>query len=332
MCHSALLQQESRILKRIDPDLCLPLVRSHVERQIGLIAQGEANYEEVVRHTIAQLRQKFFFFQEQVHKMDELFEATFTSLAETGKPLSKCGICARYMKYIAARPSRLYCPTCEAVYAMPQGGMIKLYKEITCPLDGFELVLYVLSGEDGRSYPLCPYCYSHPPFEDIAPVYGGMGGGGATRSGGMPCTVCPHTTCPNSVAQLGVCGCPECEDGVLVLDRSSAPKWRLDCNRCACMVGLPRGAHHIRTTEDKCGECGSTCLEVNFNKKDSPLAGDATVHRGCILCDELLHSRIEVKHAKATFGRRRGGGRKGGRGRGRGGKGNEDPKMSFRDF
>jgi hypothetical protein len=36
----------------------------------------------------------------------------------------------------------MYCATCEAVYNLPQGGAIKLYKEITCPLDGFELVLF----------------------------------------------------------------------------------------------------------------------------------------------------------------------------------------------
>lgn len=45
-----------------------------------------------------------------------------------GKPLSKCGKCRRYMKFIAARPSRLYCPVCEDIYNLPQGGSIKLYK------------------------------------------------------------------------------------------------------------------------------------------------------------------------------------------------------------
>jgi len=38
----------------------------------------------------------------------------------SGKPLSKCGKCKRYMKYIAQRPSRLYCPSCEEVYGVPQ--------------------------------------------------------------------------------------------------------------------------------------------------------------------------------------------------------------------
>lgn len=50
------------------------------------------------------------------------------------------------MKYIAARPSRLYCPGCEDVYALPQGGAVKQYKGLECPLDGFELVLFSLSG------------------------------------------------------------------------------------------------------------------------------------------------------------------------------------------
>ena len=37
-----------------------------------------------------------------------------------GKVMSKCGKCARYMRLISARPSRLYCGTCEEVFDMPQ--------------------------------------------------------------------------------------------------------------------------------------------------------------------------------------------------------------------
>lgn len=57
-----------------------------------------------------------------------------------GKPLSKCGKCARYMKLVASRPARLYCPSCEEVWALPQGGTVKLYKGLACPLDQYELV------------------------------------------------------------------------------------------------------------------------------------------------------------------------------------------------
>lgn len=56
----------------------------------------------------------------QAQRMDALFEASFSPLASSGKVLSKCGRCSRYMKLIASRPSRLYCPTCEEVYNMPQ--------------------------------------------------------------------------------------------------------------------------------------------------------------------------------------------------------------------
>lgn len=88
----------------------------------------------------------------------------------TGKPFSKCGKCKRYMKYIAARPSRLFCTICEDVYTLPQGGSIKQYKNLECPLDGFELVLFSLGGKDGKTYPLCPLCFAYPPFEGIKKV------------------------------------------------------------------------------------------------------------------------------------------------------------------
>lgn len=32
--------------------------------------------------------------------MDELMEVSFSPIAETGKPLSRCGKCHRFMKYI----------------------------------------------------------------------------------------------------------------------------------------------------------------------------------------------------------------------------------------
>lgn len=55
-----------------------------------------------------------------LQRMDTLFEASFSPLASSGKVLSKCGSCGRYMKLVASRPSRLYCATCEEVYNMPQ--------------------------------------------------------------------------------------------------------------------------------------------------------------------------------------------------------------------
>ncbi len=58
------------------------------------------------------------------------------------------------------------------VAAAMQGAAIKLYKGLACPLDGFELLLCSLSGPDGMTYPLCPFCYSNPPFEGIQQASG----------------------------------------------------------------------------------------------------------------------------------------------------------------
>eukprot|EP00899_Mesostigma_viride_P006662 jgi/Mesvir1/15998/Mv08302-RA.2 len=226
----------------IDPDLCLPDVRRYVEQQIDLIAQGKAHFAHVVASALREFFAKFQYFVLNIGRMDSLFEATFSPLASSGKPLSKCGKCQRYMKYIPMRPARLFCPTCDEVYPLPQNGQIKLYKEIACPLDGFQLVLFSLSGPDGKTYPLCPFCYSNPPFEGVGKLFGGDASKGA---GGMPCSMCPHPTCKNSMAAQGVCACPECE-GTMVLDPVSAPRWRLDCNRCNCLVYIAgEGAHRV---------------------------------------------------------------------------------------
>ncbi|XP_043806934.1 DNA topoisomerase 3-beta isoform X3 [Manihot esculenta] len=319
----------------IDPDLCLPDIRSFIEQQITLIAKGQVDHSRLVQHVLQQFKQKYCYFVKQIDKMDSLFEAQFSQLFDSGRVLSKCGKCLRYMKYISALPSRLYCGTCEDVYFLPQKGTIKLYKELTCPLDNFELLLFSMGGPEGKTFPLCPYCYNSPPFEGIDKLFGASESGNFGKLGkgaGMPCFLCPHPTCRHSLIAQAVCACPECS-GTLVLDPVSAPKWRLYCNMCNCLVLLPQGAHRIATTRERCPECDSTIIEVDFNKNTTPLEDGATLHIGCILCDDLLHSLVEVKHGKSFF-KRMG---RGGRGRGRGGRGRAsarrgDPRMSFRDF
>ncbi|CAK7348924.1 unnamed protein product [Dovyalis caffra] len=354
----------------IDPDLCLPDIRGFIEQQITLVAKGEADHSRVVQHVLEQFKQKYSYFVKQIDHMDALFEAQFSPLADSGRALSKCGKCLRYMKYISSQPSRLYCGTCEEVYYLPQKGTIKkdangepvvvltelvvlatqslslsclvllaLYKELTCPLDNFELLIFSMAGPEGKSFPLCPFCYNSPPFEGIDTLFGvskTSSSGKLGKGTGMPCFLCPHPTCRHSLIAQGVCACPEC-NGMLVLDPVSAPKWRLNCNMCNCLVLLPQGAHRIATTRKRCPECDSAIIEVDFNKNTTPLGDGATLHVGCILCDDLLHSLVEVKHGKSFFkragklGRARGAGRAAYRGRGRG-LGKMDPKMSFRDF
>ncbi|KAG6422977.1 hypothetical protein SASPL_113360 [Salvia splendens] len=98
-------------------------------------------------------------------------------------------------------------------------------------------------------------------FEGIGNLYGAAKtAGGVTlgKGAGMPCFQCPH-----SMISQGVCACPECDGTLVQLDPVSAPKWRLYCNMCNCLVSLPEGAHRISTTKDHCPNCDSTILEVD---------------------------------------------------------------------
>lgn len=216
-----------------------------------------------------------------------------------------------------------------------QGGDIKLYKGLACPLDDYELLLFSLAGKDGKTYPLCPLCYNSPPFEGAHRVESGLGAG----KGGMPCATCPHPTCQHAPARTGVVPCPSCTGGTLVLDPVSAPKWRLDCNRCAVLIYLPKDLHSARVSRsDTCDECSCRLLELDWRKGSSPLEGGETQYSGCVACDDFLRGLCEVKTG-STWVRRGGGGSSGrgrGRGRGRHGRGRGgprgDPKMSFRDF
>nr|XP_012321901.1 DNA topoisomerase 3-beta-1 isoform X3 [Aotus nancymaae] len=288
---------------KIDAELVLPTIRSAVEKQLNLIAQGKADYRQVLGHTLDVFKRKFHYFVDSIAGMDELMEVSFSPLAATGKPLSRCGKCHRFMKYIQAKPSRLHCSHCDETYTLPQNGTIKLYKELRCPLDDFELVLWS-SGSRGKSYPLCPYCYNHPPFRDMKK--------------GMGCNECTHPSCQHSLSMLGIGQCVECENGVLVLDPTSGPKWKVACNKCNVVAHCFENAHRVRVSADTCSVCEAALLDVDFNKAKSPLPGDETQHMGCVFCDPVFQELVELKHAASCHPMHRGGpGRRQGRGRGR---------------
>ncbi|XP_060074052.1 DNA topoisomerase 3-beta-1-like [Ylistrum balloti] len=299
--------------QKIDAELVLPSMRSALEKQLNLIAAGKANYEEVLHHGISIFCLKFKYFVESIPGMDELFEVTFSPLAASGKPLSRCGKCRRFMKFVQAKPSRLHCSNCDETFSLPQNGSIKLYKEIKCPLDDFELVLWT-TGVKGKSFPLCPYCFNNPPFKDMRKNYG--------------CNECTHPSCQHSLSQNGVSECVECENGVLVLDPTSSPKWRMACNKCNVVLHFFENAHRVSVSEDTCDDCGSHIVNVDFSKGKTPLADGNTEHSGCVFCDNVFKPMVEKHHAvmKRRGGRGRG---RGGRGRGRGrGRGKPKDKMA----
>lgn len=283
--------------QKIDPELVLPTMRSAVEEQLNLIARGQADYDAVLRHTVEIFKLKFQYFVKNIEGMDQLFEVSFSPLATSGKAHSRCGKCRRYMKYIQAKPSRLHCSHCDETFNLPQNGNVRIYKELKCPLDDFELLSWS-TGVRGKSFPLCPYCYNHPPFREMKK--------------GSGCNSCTHPTCPHSLNSNGVSSCVECEGGVLVLDPASAPKWKLGCNRCDVIIHLFEDAAKV-SVEDSVCECGAQNVSVEYKQEKSKLPGEATEMTGCVFCSSQFSSLVEKHRAVAS--------RPAGAGRGRGGRG-----------
>lgn len=115
------------------------------------------------------------------------------------------------------------------------------YMDLRCPLDDFELVLFS-TGAKGRAYPVCPYCFSNPPFEGMTKGtwvltwrsriawFSFLPRGAAhphrflaayvSATLGQGCNGCLHPTCEHSAIRLGVCTCVECGVGLLVIDET----------------------------------------------------------------------------------------------------------------
>lgn len=50
----------------IDPELVLPTVRGNIEKECTLIAQGKAELEDVVDHSLQVFKEKFVFFKDHI--------------------------------------------------------------------------------------------------------------------------------------------------------------------------------------------------------------------------------------------------------------------------
>lgn len=302
-------------IKLIDPELVLPTVRSRVEEYVTQIAEGKVSISIVLQYALNLFFSKFRFFKDHIDAYDSLMGASFSSIASSGKPLTRCGNCMRYLKHLDMRPQRLYCAYCEITFSLPQGGAIKQYSSFTCPLDGFELVICHIEG--GKSFPICPQCYNNPPFEDAVTAQG------SNKQIHMACDSCTHPTCEHSLASNYVCDCldPQCT-GMMAFVPRTAGKWRICCNTCVMMIKLPPVAQRVYVSKEECADCGAKLMDLMFPEGKSPLANRKDRITACVFCDAGLAAHCEeVRGRLGNFRRANAAGGRGGRGRGRGGRG-----------
>ena len=128
------------------------------------------------------------------------------------------------MKYVRLKPQRLHCPACNETYDLPQNGTIKVYQVGDAVTSAHSCrsssALLTISSwfsfhsatvrrqwcvfsfhtlmRQGKSFPLCPYCYNNPPFENMTK---------------MGCDSCLHPTCKHSSIRNAVCPCTSDNQG-----------------------------------------------------------------------------------------------------------------------
>mmetsp|Transcript_14337 Transcript_14337/g.26973 ORF Transcript_14337/g.26973 Transcript_14337/m.26973 type:complete len:824 (-) Transcript_14337:117-2588(-) len=283
----------------IDPELATPTVRSSIEKRVSQIAKGEANYDEVVNSTIAIFKQKFQHFASNISRFDDVFAPTRPTIE--AKVLSKCGVCFRYMKLLI--PPGLKCESCDKTYKLPHNAVLKARPDVLCPLDRFELVLITTPT---YSSPICPKCFTEPPFEDVGES--------------MSCLSCPNYECQHSSGKLEVSSCTRCDEGSFVLNGYKKPQWLLQCSTCLIAFKVFDGAKKVEVLKSNCTKCDAKMVKVEYKESPWPTPD----HSGCLFCDPELSRLCEFENTTTRpFSARRRGhrGRRGGRrGRRRGGR------------
>ncbi|CAK9078862.1 DNA topoisomerase 3-beta-1 (DNA topoisomerase III beta-1) [Durusdinium trenchii] len=273
--------------EKVDNELVIPKVRANMEAMCTKVAEGRAEKWRVIQDGLRLFKEKFIYYVKNVDIVDQLFQCIFTPLEASGRPLSRCGDCQRYLAVVDRKPVRMFCKTCNRIFKMPQNGQMKLYKELKCPLDNFELVF--VANKVGKSYPICPKCYDTPPY-------------GEKEEQGKHWNL-DHPIYKKYRPAVMDCFADHCS-GTLCLDVDSGPKWQMDCNVCLQQLSIFEDkAHKIKATSDYCEECSSVLLEVVFNKGKSPLPDGQLEMKGCLVCDEVFSAHAVSKTGKNFFRR-----------------------------
>lgn len=132
--------------KSIDVELVSPELRSNIEKNVALIAQGKTDFQVVLDSVIDIFKQKFAWFKNNISKMELHFRkvyGTFADALNNGIPFSKCGRCSGQMLLIPDF-HKIHCKKCRLTFNLPRDSTFKIIGEDYCPMDGFQLINYYL--------------------------------------------------------------------------------------------------------------------------------------------------------------------------------------------
>ncbi|KAF8361154.1 hypothetical protein PRIPAC_88077 [Pristionchus pacificus] len=93
----------------VDPELVLPTIRADLERQLDMIASGQADFMTVKNHAVDLFRRKFLYFKDNMPRFDALFAATFRTVSVEERQSTVCPKCRVNSK----TPGHIHCQQCK---------------------------------------------------------------------------------------------------------------------------------------------------------------------------------------------------------------------------
>lgn len=132
-----------------------PRVRAEIEGNCKKVREGKQSLAEVIEKCTSFFKERFLFFSKNIDKIDMIFDKLYKPLSETGKRLSHCGDCKRYMLLINSKLPFLNCSECDKDYKLMHN--IESIKPMNknCAICNFEAISF----KQGKfEIIICPKC------------------------------------------------------------------------------------------------------------------------------------------------------------------------------
>lgn len=209
----------------------------------------------------------------------------------------------------------LQCMQCNSALKMPRNGALEASNH-ECPICKYQVVS-IENTSTKRKHTICPKCYNEPPQSP---------GINPEKKGGREfrCFNCTNTSCSlatgTPTGNQDVAKCPLCNSSCDLREASTGTKM-ISCTagreNCNYTYFFPRGSvERVTPQERRCDKCGSTELEVKFEKAAVP-RGAYAGFVGCIWCNEDWGHALEAIGKQTSIPRVPNPGNRGsGRGRG----------------
>eukprot|EP01083_Nonionella_stella_P051843 137672_1 len=292
-------------------NLSEPFLRANMERDIGRVSDGSMAKQEFLDNCLASMKMIFIEATRHAESLDDAVAGFFGRVGSNRarsrvvkRGISKCGRCNSLMDLHSESPQQppaggrgagmqrdvryVFCTACDRALTLSvMGDLAAREPSFDCPICKFQVLQ--VSKPDGKSYPICPYCFSNPPNDQKTEQN--------VFLGGFRCFQCSSEQCSlaSSQSKTIVKVCPKCgpnSKGISLRKVSST--WVLSCTaypRCMFSYWM-QGVRGAEATQGQCATCGGRHLKIKFNRGSIDMH-IPTVLEGCVFCHPLFREVFE---------------------------------------